>query len=120
MPKLSEEQKNSLEGEVTYQETLAYLKTMKNNKSPGSDGYTTEFFKFFWLDLGIFLTRSINYGYFKEELSVTQKRGIITCIPKGDKSKFHLKNWRPISLLNTSYKIASGCIAERLKTVLSL
>lgn len=43
---------------------------------------------------------------------------MINCIPKGDKPKQYLKNWRPISLLNTSYKIASGCIAERMKTVL--
>lgn len=24
---------------------------MKNKKSPGSDGYTAELFKFFWVDL---------------------------------------------------------------------
>ena len=29
-----------------------------------------------------------------------------------------MKNWRPITLLNTAYKIASSCIAERIKTVL--
>ena len=36
-------------------------------------------------------------------------------IPKGNKDKHYLKNWRPISLLNTIYKLASACIAERLK-----
>ena len=30
----------------------------------------------------------------------------------------YLKNWRRISLLNTSYKLASACIAERLKRTL--
>ena len=29
-----------------------------------------------------------------------------------------MKNWRPISLLNTVYKIASGSIANRVKTYL--
>lgn len=51
-------------------------------------------------------------------MSVTQKLGIITCLPKGDKSREFLQNWRPISLLNVTYKLASGCIAERFKTIL--
>ena len=53
-------------------------------------------------------------------MSVSQKRGIITCIPKGDKPRQYMKNWRPISLLNTIYKLGSSCIAERLKSILSL
>ena len=52
------------------------------------------------------------------ELSVTQKQGIITCLPKDNKPRHFLKNWRPISLLNTVYKIGSGVIASRLKRVL--
>lgn len=30
-----------------------------------------------------------------------------------------MKNWRPISLLNVVYKIGSGCIAQRMKTIIS-
>ena len=92
---------------------------MKNNKSPGSDGFSVEFFKFFYKDIIVFIRRAINEGYRLGKLSVTQTQGIITCIPKGDKSREFLKNWRPITLLNVIYKIASDCIAERLKTVLS-
>jgi hypothetical protein len=62
--------------------------------------------------------RSINHGFENEELSVTQRQGVITCIPKEEKPKQYLKNWRPISLLNVAYKIASSCIANRLKMVL--
>ena len=71
---------------------------MKNNKSPGIDGFTAEFYKFFWNDLGIYLVRSLNYAYRIQNLSVTQRQGIITCIPKEGKKKEYLKNWRPISL----------------------
>ena len=31
---------------------------MKNEKSPGLDGYTVEFFKFFWIHIGGFVLRS--------------------------------------------------------------
>ena len=64
-----------------------FLKIQKHNKSPGSDGFTYEFYIFFWKDIGMYLLRSINEDFKKGELSVTQKQGIITCIPKGDKQK---------------------------------
>ena len=117
--KLSDIDKMSLEKELSVQECLDSLKRMKDNKSPGLSGFTVEFFKFFWIDIGVFLVRSLNYGLKKGELSVSQKQGVITCIPKGNKDKCYLKNWRPISLLNVSYKIASASIANRLKGHLS-
>ena len=91
---------------------------MSNNKSPGSDGFSAEFFKVFWKELGQFIVRSINCGFQNGELSVTQKEGIITCIPKDNKPRRFLTNYRPISLLNTVYKIASGAIANRIKPTL--
>ena len=83
---------------------------MKNNKSPGSDGYTAEFFKFFWSDLKDFLVRAINDVFVNRKLPVSQRLGIIACLPKGDKPRQFIKNWRPITLLNVFYKIISACI----------
>ena len=91
---------------------------MKNNKSPGSDGYPIEFFKFFWNDFGHIILRAINESWEDGEFSFTQREGIITLIPKGSKDRRHIKNWRPITLLNTVYKIASSCIANKIKKVL--
>ena len=62
--------------------------------------------------------RSVNYAYRTGSLSVTQKQGIITCLPKPNKSRENLKNLRPISLLNVIYKLASTVISNRLKRVL--
>ena len=36
---------------------------MKNCKSPGSDGITTEFYKIFWNDIKHFLKDSLNYSF---------------------------------------------------------
>ena len=44
--------------------------------------------------------------------------GIITCIPKGGKLRNDLKNWRPLTLLNCTYKYLSSMIADRIKSVL--
>ena len=67
--KLTNEESQALEGEITYLEALNVLKNMKNDKSPGSDGFTAEIFKTFWADLGHFIVRSINYGYINKEMS---------------------------------------------------
>lgn len=91
---------------------------MKNDKTPGPDGFTCEFFKFFWTDISSFIARAINNSKELMQFSEPNKLAIITCIPKYGKLKQFLKNWRPISLLNVIYKIASGCIAERIKKFL--
>lgn len=91
---------------------------MKNDKSPGLDGYTVEFFKFFWEDLKMFILRPLNYGYRQGLLSQSQRQGIITCLFKPHKNKLLLKNWHPISLLNVLYKLASAAIANRIKKIL--
>ena len=62
VPKLTNEIRDTLEGKISYSELTAAIKRMKSNKSPGSDGYTSEFFKFFWIDLGKIVLRPIKFG----------------------------------------------------------
>ena len=81
------------------------IKEFKNNKSPGTDGFTSKFYKFSWPELKSDMTSSFNYAFQKGTLSISQKRGIISLIPKKDKDKTLLENLRPISLLNVDYKI---------------
>ena len=119
MPKLSKSDSDSLEGLLSIEEASFALKHMKNNKSPGSDGFSADFFKAFWGKLGHFIVRSVNYGYEHGELSTTQREGVIVCIPKENKPRCKLTNYRPISLLNCVYKIASSSIANRIKSILT-
>ena len=43
-PKLADEDNHNIQGLITLNEASNALKSMKNNKSPGSDGFTVEFF----------------------------------------------------------------------------
>ncbi len=58
-------------------------------------------------------------GFDSGEMSITQRHGVISLLPKKDKDILELKNWRPISLLNQDYKLAAKYIASRIKTYLS-
>ena len=97
---ISDDEKDSLEGRITQDEILAALKTTANGKSPGSDGFPAEFYKMFWLDIKDLLTNSINAALTNGEMSITQRQGLITLLPKKGKDILFLKNWRPIILLN--------------------
>ena len=77
-----------------------------------------EFYKFFWNDIKIPLVKCLNESLDNGKFSVSQRQGLITCIPKEGKPKHFLKNWRPITHLNVNFKIASACIANRIKPIL--
>ena len=51
-------------------------------------------------------------------MSIEQKRGIISLIPKKDKDRSKLGNWRPITLLNIDYKLLAKVLSNRLKLLL--
>ena len=116
--KLSEDSQQLCEGSISLQECLNALKTMKNNKSPGTDGIPVEFYKYFFKDIGSVLIHCYNYSFREGIMSDEQKRAIINLIPKKGKDPLYLNNWRPISLLNSDYKILAKCIALRLNKVI--
>jgi len=68
--------------------------------------------------LSSILINALNYTHNAGSLSVTQRRGIIKLIPKKDSDPHFNKNWRPITLLNCAYKIATKAISNRIKSVI--
>ena len=118
IPKLSNNQKDLCEGIITEKELFAALKSMDNNKSPGNDGLTKEFYITFWSEIKKPLLASIHASFLRQELSTSQRQAIIKLTEKRDRDKRLIKNWRPISLLNTDLKLITKALASRLKKVL--
>ena len=76
-----------------------------------------DFFVKFWNVLGLDLVDVLSSCYLSGSLSLSQRRGIISLVfKKGD--RLDARNWRPISLLNVDYKLASRAIAGRLLKVI--
>ena len=118
LPRVTDTHAIGMSGHIKVEEMTRYLKSTKNNVSPGISGFTADFYKFFWRDLKQFVVRSVNHSFDIGSLSIQQRLGVITMLPKGNKDKRFLANWRPLTLLNSFYKLVSGCITERIKPVL--
>ena len=105
LPRLDDVSQNLCEGSITEAECLSAIKAFQRNKTPGTDGLTAEFYLCFWKEISCPFIDCLNHGALQGELSISQRQGIISLIPKKHKDLSSLKNWHPISLLNTDYKI---------------
>ena len=114
---LCDSERDSCEGELTKDELFAALGGLQTGKSPGSDGLPTEFYKAFWQDLNDVLLLVLNENFRLGILTDSQRESLLRLLYKKDDCRY-VKNWRPISLLNTDYKLASKVITERLKRVM--
>ena len=103
---------------MTKEELNKSLNYLQNNKTPGSDGLTKEILSFFWNDLEDFYIKVINEIYTHGELTTSQKKGIIKISYKKNGRQF-LKNYRPITLLNTDLKLITKTLTKRLVKILN-
>lgn len=116
-PAIKPEHIDVLNREITEEELFSTLKEMPKNKTPGEDGLPAEFYIVFWVDIKSLLLKSYRFSFEKESLSLTQKRGVLSLLPKKS-DPLQLKNWRPISLLNLDYKLIAKLLAARIKICL--
>ena len=65
---------------------------MPNERSPGNDGLTKEFFEKFWSELKKSFLSCILHSFGKEELCTSQRQAIIKLIEKKDKGKRLIQN----------------------------
>ena len=108
---------DSLNAELSIDEIKEALSLMNSNKAPGPDGLSPALYKaladtLLPLMLSAFKA-ALSMESFPEELSLGQ---IILLYKSGDPTL--MKNYRPITLLNSDYKIITKALSRRFSKVL--
>ena len=115
---LTEWEANALEEPIYIRETYEALISRKNNKCPGIDGLTKEFYCEFFDLLGPLFVELYEEAFRSGLLNPTARKGIISLLPKPQKNLLELTSWRPLTLLCVDFKILSKILAERMKPML--
>lgn len=115
IPKLSVSEKDACDFPLSLTEVKNCINGLKDNKSPGTDGLSSEFYKSFSLELAPFLLQVFNESFSANVLPWSMTQGLITLIPKPNKNLLRIDNWRPICLLNNDYKILAIIFAKELQ-----
>ncbi|KAM7402819.1 hypothetical protein PAMP_018030 [Pampus punctatissimus] len=118
VPQLKPELVTKIEEDISTVELVAAIKSMQNGKSPGPDGFPSEFFKTFSGSLAPLLLSVFNESLSTGSLPPTMCEATISLILKSDKNPSHCSSYRPISLLNTDIKILTKLLARRLEQAL--
>jgi Reverse transcriptase (RNA-dependent DNA polymerase) len=87
---------------------------MENNKSPGPDGLGIELYKTFPS-----LTKALAQTFIATDESISSKlnHGNIILLHKSG-PKDNISNYRPLTMLNTDYKIIAKMLTSRLQAVI--
>uniref|UniRef100_A0A8C5MPA2 Reverse transcriptase domain-containing protein n=1 Tax=Leptobrachium leishanense TaxID=445787 RepID=A0A8C5MPA2_9ANUR len=112
---LSNLERTSMNEPIPTEELAHALKKQKNGKSPGPDGYPTEYYKKFRGTLLPYLTRALNTLRDGTPLHPQALQAAITIIPKEGKDATLCSSYRLISLLNCDFKLFASVLAGRLQ-----
>ncbi|GKA11128.1 RNA-directed DNA polymerase, eukaryota [Tanacetum coccineum] len=115
--KLSLEQQMVLEIEVTREEIKKAVWDCGVDKSPGPDGFTFGFYRRYWTFLENDVVEAVLYFFNHGQFPKGSNSSFITLIPKTQEAKM-MKDFRPITLIGSLYKIIAKILANRLVVVL--
>ncbi|GJZ19568.1 RNA-directed DNA polymerase, eukaryota [Tanacetum coccineum] len=116
--KLSPDLANDLERPITRAEVRNAVWGCGENKSPGPDGFTFEFFRKYWDILGSDFCAAIEWFFEHCMFARGCNSSFIALIPKTQDPKF-VSDFRPISLIGSLYKVVTKILANRLSLVIS-
>lgn len=115
---ITQEQSQQCDQIISMEEIEQSLQDAQLNRAPGMDGLPVEFYKTFWPKIKKMYHKVAIHFQQTGQLPNSMKKMAIIPIPKaGDRTK--LKNWRPLSLMNTDYKLLSRIYSKRISSVVS-
>ena len=115
-PQIQEWDQIELANPITEEEVKNALFDMNFNKVPGSQGLLPEWYVKFWEDIKAILFNVITEAS-QKGFSCMTGQGVISLMEKPDKNPLQIESWRPLSLLNTDFKLLSKILANRIKKV---
>ncbi|GKC67027.1 RNA-directed DNA polymerase, eukaryota [Tanacetum coccineum] len=116
--RLTPDQIDDLDRNISRDEIKAAVWDCGENKSPGPDGFTFEFFRHFWDLIGSDLCAAVNCFFDSGSFPRGCNSSFIALIPKVMDAKF-VTDFRPISLIGSVYKVVTKILANRLSMVIS-
>lgn len=118
-PNIFDESLRLLDSGVTFQEIYQMIMNMGAFKAPGPDGFQAVFYQSQWETVGEAFCKLI-MDIFENHTKVKDiNKTLIALIPKVEDVVF-MKQFRPISLCNVSYKIITKVLARRLRQIMEV
>ena len=103
---------------VSVDEIKNVLKLFQRDKSPGPDGWTVEFFSYFFDLVSVDLVQMVEESRMFGNIPGCLNSTFLALIPK-ENSPTSFGDYRPISLCNLYYKLISKIISNQIKPILS-
>ena len=115
LPKLNQEESESLNRLVTANEIEAVIRTLPAHKSLGPDGFTREFYKTFKEKLTPIFLRLFQKIPEEGRLSNSYYEASIILTPKPDKETTKKENYSPKLLMNIDTKILNKTLTNHIQ-----
>lgn len=113
----SDSQRSQMLSLPTAEEITSVMFKINQNKAPGPDGLTSGFYKASWSILGPEVLQSIQQFFHSSFMPASTNATILSLVPKHPGASL-ITDYRPISCLNTIYKVVSRLLVKKLKIIL--